>query len=118
VQERYLPENLPFHYSPIAIRYSPLAAVLMRRKFSAALEGASPDAPKIFGSAGALPSRKPLAIRYSLFTIRHSPIANHQSLPFPDLPISRFADKFGSAGASPSQLVHRLKSVSTKNEAC
>jgi hypothetical protein len=117
VQERYLPENLPFHYSPIAIRYSPLAAVLMRRKFSAVLEGASPDAPKIFGSAGALPSRK-LAIRYSLFTIRQSPIANHQSLPFPDLPISRFADKFGSAGASPSQLVHRLKSVSTKNEAC
>jgi len=35
------------------------------KKFSAALEGASPDAPKIFGSAGALPSRK-LAIRYSL----------------------------------------------------
>jgi hypothetical protein len=92
VQERYLPENLPFHYSPIAIRYSPLAAALMRRKFSAALEGASPDAPKIFGSAGALPSRKPFAIRYSLFTIRQSPIANHQSLPFPDLPICRFHD--------------------------
>jgi len=51
VQERYLPENLPFHYSPIAIRYSPLAAVS--------------DAPKIFGSAGALPSRK-LATRHSL----------------------------------------------------
>jgi hypothetical protein len=31
------------------------------------LEGASPDAPKFFGSAGALPSRKPLAIRYSPF---------------------------------------------------
>jgi len=92
VQERCLPENLPFHYSPIAIRYSPLAAALMRRKFSAALEGASPDAPKIFGSAGALPSRKPFAIRYSLFTIRQSPIANHQSLPFPDLPICRFHD--------------------------
>jgi hypothetical protein len=27
---------------------------------------------KIFGSAGALPSRKPLAIRYSPFAIRHS----------------------------------------------
>jgi hypothetical protein len=76
VQERCLPENLPFHYSPIAIRYSPLAAALMRRKFSAALEGASPDAPKIFGSAGALPSRK-LAIRYS---------------PLAVFPSSRFAD--------------------------
>jgi hypothetical protein len=76
VQERYLPENLPFHHSPIAIRYSPLAAVLMRRKFSAALEGASPDAPKIFGSAGALPSRK-LVIRYS---------------PLAVFPPSRFAD--------------------------
>jgi hypothetical protein len=31
----------------------------------AKLEGAYPDAPKIFGSAGALPSRKPFAIRYS-----------------------------------------------------
>jgi hypothetical protein len=87
VQERYLPENLPFHHSPIAIRYSPLAAALMRRKFSAALEGASPDAPKIFGSAGALPSRKPFAIRYSLFTIRQSPIANRCRFP-----TCRFAD--------------------------
>jgi hypothetical protein len=43
VQERYLPENLPFHYSPIAIRYSPLAAVLMRRKFSAVRERCPPE---------------------------------------------------------------------------
>jgi hypothetical protein len=34
------------------------------------LEGASPDAPKIFGSAGALPSRK---TRYSPFATRYSP---------------------------------------------
>jgi len=39
-----------------------LSAEFIRRKI---LEGASLDAPKIFGSAGALPSRKPLAIRYS-----------------------------------------------------
>jgi hypothetical protein len=38
------------------------------------LEGASPDAPKFFSSAGALPSRKPLAIRYSLpFLARQEP---------------------------------------------
>jgi hypothetical protein len=35
------------------------------------LEGASPDAPKIFGSAGALPSRK-LAIRHLLLATRPS----------------------------------------------
>jgi hypothetical protein len=83
-----------FAVSLFANRYS-LFATRCRsdapKKFSAALEGASPDAPKIFGSAGALPSRK-LVIRYSLFTIRQSPIANHQSLPFPDLPICRFHD--------------------------
>jgi hypothetical protein len=44
------------------------------------LEGTSPDVPKIFGSAGALPSRK--TIRYLLLVIRC---------------------RFGSAGASPSQ---------------
>jgi len=49
VQERYLPENLPFHYSTIAIRATRCRS----------------DAPKIFGSAGALPSRK-LATRHSL----------------------------------------------------
>jgi hypothetical protein len=37
------------------------------------LEGASPDAPKIFGSAGALPSRK---TRYSPFATRHPPSKN------------------------------------------
>jgi hypothetical protein len=52
------------------------------------LEGASPDAPKFFGSAGALPSRK---------TICHSLFAT----------LRRFARqeprcRFGSAGASPS----------------
>jgi hypothetical protein len=62
VQERYLPENLPFHYSPIAIRYSPLAAALMRRKFSAAQERCPPET---------------LAIRYS---------------PLAVFPPSRFAD--------------------------
>jgi hypothetical protein len=64
----------------------------------AKLEGASPDAPRIFGSAGALPLQKnysPLATRHSLFAIRR---------------------RFGSAGASPSQFDHRLKSVSTKTK--
>jgi hypothetical protein len=57
-----------------------------RRIYSAKiLEGASPDAPKIFGSAGALPSRK---TRYSLF-----------------------AAVFSSAVTSSSNFVHRLKSV-------
>jgi hypothetical protein len=103
VQERYLPENLPFHYSPIAIRYSPLAAVLMRRKFSAAQERCPPE-------------NSLLATRCSPFASRQSPIAAVSRLA--DLPISRFADKFGSAGASPFHFVHRLKSVATKNEAC
>jgi len=94
------------------------AVSLFANRYSLFATRCRSDAPKIFGSAGALPSRKPFAIRYSLFTIRQSPIANHQSLPFPDLPISRFADKFGSAEASPSHFVHRLKSVSTKNEVC
>jgi hypothetical protein len=38
------------------------------------LEGASPDAPNFFGSAGALPSRK-----------NHLPVANRHSLPFYNL---------------------------------
>jgi hypothetical protein len=49
---------------------------------------------KIFGNAGALPSRK---------IIRHFPLAVAPDLPifpFHDLPIS-----FGSAGASPSRLL-------------
>jgi hypothetical protein len=35
------------------------------KKFSVMLEGTSSDVPRIFGSAGALPSRKSPAIRYS-----------------------------------------------------
>jgi len=53
-----------------------LSAEFIRQKF---LEGASPDAPKIFGSAGALPSKairqSPVAIRCSLFATRHSLLA-------------------------------------------
>jgi hypothetical protein len=60
------------------------------------LEGASPDVPKIFGSAEALPSRKTtrhslFAIRYLPFTIRYSPFA--------------IRCRFGSAGASPSHFI-------------
>jgi hypothetical protein len=33
------------------------------------LEGASPDAPKFFGSARTLPSQKPFAIRYSPLSV-------------------------------------------------
>jgi hypothetical protein len=77
------------------------------------LEGASPDASRFFGSAGALPSRKnhsPFATHHLLFTA-HRPPPFYQSLiaavsRLADLPISRFADKFGSAGASPSHFVH------------
>jgi len=68
------------------------AVSLFANRYSLFATRCRSDAPKIFGSAGALPSRKPFAIRYSLFTIRQSPIANHQSLPFPDLPICRFHD--------------------------
>jgi hypothetical protein len=65
------------------------------------LEGASPDVPKIFGSAGALPSRK--TTRYSPFAIRCC---------------------FGSAGASLSQFIPslvprptpRFKLVATKTK--
>jgi len=75
-----------------------LSAEFFRRKI---LEGASPDVPKIFGSAEALPSRKPLAIRYS-----------------------PLAAGFGSAGASSSQFIPslaprptaRFKSVSTETK--
>ena len=56
------------------------------------LEGASPDAPKFFGSAGALPSRKPLAIRYS-------PFATHRLLPSHQSPIaSRYSLSFCTVG--------------------
>jgi hypothetical protein len=54
------------------------------------LEGASPDAPKIFGSAGALPSRKPLAIRYSL------PFWLGRSLALPICPLSDFLSTLGT----------------------
>jgi hypothetical protein len=60
------------------------------------LEGASPDVPKIFGSAGALPSRK---------LIHQSLIANRQSLSF----------WLGGSLAFPF-LPHRLKSVATKTK--
>jgi hypothetical protein len=39
------------------------------------LEGTSPDVPKFFGSAGALPSQKPFAIRQLLFATRYSLLA-------------------------------------------
>jgi hypothetical protein len=65
----------------------------MRRKFSVGQEPTlqtTPDAPKIFGSAGALPSRKPFATGYLLFAVRRLSRLAH-------LPISRFADKFCEA---------------------
>jgi len=49
-------------------------------------------------------------------TIRHSLFAICCLFRSADLPTSRFADKFGSAEALPSQLVHRLKSVSTETK--
>jgi hypothetical protein len=71
------------------------------KKFSVMLEGTSPDVPKIFGSAEALPSRK---------TTRYSPLATRR--------------RFGSAGASPSQFIPslaprptpRFKLVATKTK--
>jgi hypothetical protein len=83
---------------------------MRRKKFSVMLEGTSPDVPRIFGSAGALPSRKSPAIRHSPFIIHQSPVANRYSLPF------------GSVGASPSQFIPslvprpRFKSVATKTK--
>jgi len=70
-----------------------LSAEFFRRKI---LEGASPDVPKIFGSAEALPSRKTtrhslFASRYLPFTIRYSPFA--------------IRCRFGSAGISPSHFI-------------
>jgi hypothetical protein len=50
-------------------------------------KGASPDAPKNFSAA-----QKRCPPENFCFTIRYSPPFRH-SLPFPDLPISRFADK-------------------------
>jgi hypothetical protein len=56
-------------FSPHATGFSQMTIFPERRIYSAKiLEGASPDAPNFFGSAGALPSRKviyqsPIAIR-------------------------------------------------------
>jgi hypothetical protein len=111
------------------------AVSLFANRYSLFATRCRSDAPKFFGSAGGRISlcaenfrqcgstALQKTIRYSLLVVHHSPVANRQSpiaaiSRLADLPISRFADKFGSAGASPSQLVHRLKSVSTKNEAC
>jgi hypothetical protein len=88
------------------------------------LEGASLDAPKIFGGARAMPSRE--TIRYSpshqsLIATRFLPFTIRYSLPFyqspftichslfcpSDLPICRPADlpmSFSLVGASPSHL--------------
>jgi hypothetical protein len=57
-------------------------------------------------------SVSPFANRHSLLAIRYSPPFHH-SLPFPDLPICRFHDlpiRFGSAGASPSQISRSISS--------
>jgi hypothetical protein len=58
------------------------------------------SAENFFGIAITLPFRK------LLLAIRYSPIAAVSR--HADLPISRFADKFGSAGASPSQFIPSL----------
>ena len=65
------------------------------------LEGASLDALKIFGSARALPSRKPLAIRYSLFAIRRRFGFNWRVMP----PHDRNLNKFGCSGEQLSSLI-------------
>jgi hypothetical protein len=69
-------------------------------------------AKKSFGSAGTLPSRKnhSLFATHRLLSTAHHPLPFYQSLiaavsRLADLPISRFTDKFGSAGASPSQFI-------------
>jgi hypothetical protein len=93
----------PSHFSrpssrvprPVLSRCLPKRSLLKQAELK--LEGASPDAPKIFGSAGALPSRKPLAIRYSL-PFYHSPLAIRYSPSFrfgrgfalPNRPLSDF----------------------------
>jgi hypothetical protein len=72
----------------------------------------SSQEPKIFSAVQEhCPPEKPFAIRYSpLLSTTHHPLPFYQSLiaavsQLADLPISRFADKFGSAGASPSQFI-------------
>jgi hypothetical protein len=56
-------------------------------------KGASPDAPKNFSAAQKRcpPENSCFANRHSPLAIRYSPPFRH-SLPFPDLPICRFAD--------------------------
>jgi hypothetical protein len=54
-----------------------------------------------FGSAGALPSRKPLAIRYSLFAIRRRFGFNWRVMLLHD----RNLNKFGCSGEQPSSLI-------------
>jgi hypothetical protein len=58
------------------------------------LEGTSPDVPKFFGSAGALPSKKkPFAIRHSLFATRHSLLFHYSPIDIHHrFPTCRFAD--------------------------
>jgi hypothetical protein len=84
---------LPFFSSPSLVPRPVLSRCLPKRsllKQAEKLEGASPDAPKIFGSAGALPSRKPLAIRYSL------PFWLGRSLALPICPLSDFLSTLGT----------------------
>jgi hypothetical protein len=65
-----------------------LSADFIRRKI---LEGASPNAPKFSAAQEHCPPEK---------TIRHSLLA--------------ICCRFGSAGASPSHFIHRLKSMATE----
>jgi hypothetical protein len=53
------------------------------------------------------------AIRYSPLAIRYSPFAAVSRLA--DLPISRFDDKFGSAGASPSRFFGSAGALPSRN---
>ncbi len=50
-----------------------MSAEFIRRKI---LEGTAPAVPKFCGRAGARPSKLLFATRYSLLTIRYSPVAN------------------------------------------
>jgi hypothetical protein len=65
------------------------------------------SAENFFGIAITLPFRK------LLLAIRYSPIAAVSRLA--DLPISRFADKFGSAGASPSRVFGSAGALPSRN---
>jgi hypothetical protein len=71
VQEHCPPEKLANRHSlsffPFAHRLKWVSTRQSLLKQAEKLEGTSPDVPKIFGSAGALPSRK--TIRYSPFAV-------------------------------------------------